>query len=69
VSSLVNQDMGYPSVSFSQEGGATRNKQDFIGDLPSLGKMDLTSHLLELHRGVCGHITDRAWDSSWTPHS
>lgn len=28
------------SVSFSQEGGATRNNQNFTGDLPSLGRME-----------------------------
>lgn len=31
VSGLVNQEMGCPHVSFSQEGGATRNKRVFIG--------------------------------------
>lgn len=40
VSRVVNQEMGCLSVSFSQEGGATRNKQDVVGDLPFLGRMD-----------------------------
>lgn len=32
--------MEWPSISFNQKGSASRNKQDLVGDLPPLGRMD-----------------------------
>lgn len=52
--------MECPSVSFSQRGSASRNKQDFVGDVPSLGRTDPHSPLLERHRVIHSHMTN--WD-------
>lgn len=32
--------MECPGISSNQKGSASRNKQDLVGDLPSLGRMD-----------------------------
>lgn len=52
--------MECPSVSFSQKGSASRNKQDFLCNLPSWGGWILTSPLLEQHGVIHSHM--RNWD-------
>lgn len=50
-----------PSVSFSREGGATRDNQDFTGTCPPWEEWNLTSPLLEQHRDSQLHLdTPRA---------